>query len=282
MLNEQLDNVRSIVKSSSFWESCERELMVSGIREENERKVDSLLDEMQEDLLWKEDALKSLKRAKILEYYMLAVKSLIMCESIPWVSELLSKRKRMWVIKFGKSNIAKNMEAQDSAAAINRKLEKLKHNSENNPKATVAYGLAIDARHKSETAADIIALASLLGYSDMDYDVFGRYLSECHELVVANGLEEGMYKFFEKHNITKYIELSLKTLSAIYWSRFNFRYYAYAYIEFVHNISSDKAFHRIVGLLLRDLINDSSLEEAPIDGKFSNLAALETFNKSVR
>lgn len=79
---------------------------------------------MSADIDWNIDTLQRIKRAKLLEYYMLAIKALTMCREVSWISKLLEKRTRLWDIKFGIENVEKNMIAQDLSAALTRKLGK--------------------------------------------------------------------------------------------------------------------------------------------------------------
>ena len=258
MLKEDLNKAKELVESEKFWKNCEERFGEVGLRDKYSGKVSSILEGMSADIDLSTGILQRIKRAKLLEYYMLAVKSLTMCSEVTWVSKLLDKRARLWDIKFGTENVEKNMIAHDLSAALSRKLEKLKYNSENNYKAEIAWDIAMQARRKIETAADIVALATLLGYSDIKGNEFEEYLDECHSLVKKNGLEDGMISFFKRNDLTKYVELSLRTLSAIYWSRLNFVAYAYNYINFIECIQDGDKVYNIISRVIKEVSNGSA------------------------
>lgn len=221
------------------------------------------------------DILQRIKRAKLLEYYMLAVKALTTCREVSWISKLLDKRVRLWDIKFGAENVEKNMIAHDLSAALSRKLEKLKYNSKNNTKAEIAWEMAMKARRRIDTAADIISLASLLGYSNIRENEFEEYLDECHRLVKKNGLEYGMISFFKQNDLTEYVELSLRTLSAIYWSRLNFMAYAYNYINFIEGVHDGDKVYNIMSRVIKEVSKGSVVDDYY---KTSSIQALNEIN----
>ena len=229
---------------------------------------------MSADIDWNTDTLQRIKRAKLLEYYMLAIKALTMCREVYWVSKLLEKRTRLWDIKFGVENVEKNMIAHDLSAALTRKLEKLKYNSKNNTKAEIAWDMAMKARRRTDTAADIVSLASLLGYSNIRENEFEEYLDECHGLVKKNGLEYGMIVFFKQNDLTEYVELSLRTLSAIYWSRLNFMAYAYNYINFIEEVPDGDRAYGIMSRVIKEVSKGSSIEDA-----FNNISGIHALNE---
>lgn len=229
---------------------------------------------MSADIDWNTDTLQRIKRAKLLEYYMLAIKALTMCREVYWVSKLLEKRTRLWDIKFGVENVEKNMIAHDLSAALTRKLEKLKYNSKNNTKAEIVWDMAMKARRRTDTAADIVSLASLLGYSNIRENEFEEYLDECHGLVKKNGLEYGMIVFFKQNDLTEYVELSLRTLSAIYWSRLNFMAYAYNYINFIEEVPDGDRAYGIMSRVIKEVSKGSSIEDA-----FNNISGIHALNE---
>ena len=229
---------------------------------------------MSADIDWNTDTLQRIKRAKLLEYYMLAIKALTMCREVYWVSKLLEKRTRLWDIKFGIENVEKNMIAHDLSAALTRKLEKLKYNSKNNTKAEIAWDMAMKARRRTDTAADIVSLASLLGYSNVRENEFEEYLDECHGLVKKNGLEYGMIAFFKQNDLTEYVELSLRTLSAIYWSRLNFMAYAYNYIDFIEGVPDDNRAYAIMSRVIKEVSKGSAIDDA-----FNNISGIHALNE---
>lgn len=229
---------------------------------------------MSADIDWNTDTLQRIKRAKLLEYYMLAIKALTMCREVSWISKLLEKRIRLWDIKFGVENVEKNMIAHDLSAALSRKLEKLKYNSKNNIKAEIAWDMAMKARHRIDTAADIVSLASLLGYSNIRENEFEEYLDECHGLVKKNGLEYGMIIFFKQNDLTEYVELSLRTLSAIYWSRLNFMTYAYNYINFIEGVPGGDRAYGIMSRVIKEVSKGSAIDDA-----FNNISGIHALNE---
>lgn len=274
MLKDDLNKAKELVESEEFWSNCEESLGEGGLRDKYSGKVSAILENMSVDIDWNTDTLQRIKRAKLLEYYMLAVKALTMCAEVSWISKLLSKRIRLWDIKFGTENIEKNMIAHDLSAALSRKLEKLKCNSENNTKAEIAWDRAMKARRRIDTAADIVALASLLGYSKIKENEFEEYLDECHGLVKNNGLEEGMISFFKQNDLTEYIELSLRTLSAIYWSRLNFRAYVYNYINFIEPVQDDNKVYGIMSKVVKEVSKGSAIDDALI-----GIGSIQTLNE---
>ena len=274
MLKDDLNKAKELVESEEFWSNCEESLGEGGLRDKYSGKVSAILENMSVDIDWNTDTLQRIKRAKLLEYYMLAVKALTMCAEVSWISKLLSKRIRLWDIKFGTENIEKNMIAHDISAALSRKLEKLKCNSENNTKAEIAWDRAMKARRRIDTAADIVALASLLGYSKIKENEFEEYLDECHGLVKNNGLEEGMISFFKQNDLTEYIELSLRTLSAIYWSRLNFRAYVYNYINFIEPVQDDNKVYGIMSKVVKEVSKGSAIDDALI-----GIGSIQTLNE---
>lgn len=213
-------------------------------------------------------------RAKLLEYYMLAIKALTMCREVSWISKLLEKRVRLWDIKFGVENVEKNMIAHDLSAALSRKLEKLKYNSKNNIKAEIAWDMAMKARRRIDTAADIVSLASLLGYSNIGENEFEEYLDECHGLVKKNGLEYGMIVFFKQNDLTEYVELSSRTLSAIYWSRLNFMAYTYNYINFIEGVPDGDRAYAIMSRVIKEVSKGSAIDDA-----FNNISGIHALNE---
>lgn len=229
---------------------------------------------MSANIDWNTDTLQRIKRAKLLEYYMLAIKALTMCREVSWISKLLEKRIRLWDIKFGVENVEKNMIAHDLSAALSRKLEKLKYNSKNNIKAEIAWDMTMKARRRTDTAADIVSLASLLGYSNIRENEFEEYLDECHGLVKKNGLEYGMISFFKQNDLTEYVELSLRTLSAIYWSRLNFTTYAYNYINFIEVVPDGDRAYGIMSRVIKEVSKGSSIEDA-----FNNISGIHALNE---
>lgn len=229
---------------------------------------------MSADIDWNTDTLQRIKRAKLLEYYMLAIKALTMCREVSWISKLLEKRIRLWDIKFGVENVEKNMIAHDLSAALSRKLEKLKYNSKNNIKAEIAWDMAMKARRRIDTAADIVSLASLLGYSNIRENEFEEYLDECHGLVKKNGLEYGMIIFFKQNDLTEYVELSLRTLSAIYWSRLNFMTYAYNYINFIEGVPDGDRAYGIMSRVIKEVSKGSAIDDA-----FNNISGIHALNE---
>lgn len=233
-----------------------------------------MLQGMSADIDWNTDTLQRIKRAKLLEYYMLAIKALTMCREVYWVSKLLEKRTRLWDIKFGIENVEKNMIAHDLSAALTRKLEKLKYNSKNNTKAEIAWDMAMKARRRTDTAADIVSLASLLGYSNIRENEFEEYLDECHGLVKKNGLEYGMIAFFKQNDLTEYVELSLRTLSAIYWSRLNFMVYAYNYINFIEEVPDGDRAYGIMSRVIKEVSKGSAIDDA-----FNNISGIHALNE---
>lgn len=262
MLKDDLSKAKELVESEKFWSGCEESLGDGGLREKYSGKVSSILQGMSADIDWNTDTLQRIKRAKLLEYYMLAIKALTMCREVYWVSKLLEKRTRLWDIKFGIENVEKNMIAHDLSAALNRKLEKLKYNSKNNTKAEIAWDIAMKARRRTDTAADIVSLASLLGYSNIRENEFEEYLDECHGLVKKNGLEYGMIIFFKQNDLTEYVELSLRTLSAIYWSRLNFMTYAYNYINFIEEVPDGDRAYGIMSRVIKEVSKGSAIDDA--------------------
>lgn len=166
------------------------------------------------------------------------------------------------------------MIAHDLSAALSRKLEKLKYNSKNNIKAEIAWDMAMKARHRIDTAADIVSLASLLGYSNIRENEFEEYLDECHGLVKKNGLEYGMIIFFKQNDLTEYVELSLRTLSAIYWSRLNFMTYAYNYINFIEGVPDGDRAYGIMSRVIKEVSKGSAIEDA-----FSNISGIHALNE---
>jgi hypothetical protein len=274
MLKDDLNKAKELVESEEFWSNCEESLGEGDLRDKYSGKVSAILENMSVDIDWNTDTLQRIKRAKLLEYYMLAVKALTMCAEVSWISKLLSKRIRLWDIKFGTENIEKNMIAHDLSAALSRKLEKLKCNSGNNTKAEIAWDRAMKARRRIDTAADIVALASLLGYSKIKENEFEEYLDECHGLVKNNGLEEGMISFFKQNDLTEYIELSLRTLSAIYWSRLNFRAYVYNYINFIEPVQDDNKVYAIMSRVIKEVSKGSVIDDA-----FNNISGIHALNE---
>lgn len=187
----------------------------------------------------------------------------------------MEKRIRLWDIKFGVENVEKNMIAHDLSAALSRKLEKLKYNSKNSIKAEIAWDMAMKARRRIDTAADIVSLASLLGYSNIRENEFEEYLDECHGLVKKNGLEYGMIIFFKQNDLTEYVELSLRTLSAIYWSRLNFMAYAYNYINFIEGIHDGDKVYNIMSRVIKEVSKGSVVDDYY---KTSSIQALNEIN----
>lgn len=274
MLKDDLNKAKELVESEKFWSSCEESLGEGGLKEKYSGKVSSILQGMSADIDWNTDTLQRIKRAKLLEYYMLAIKALTMCREVSWISKLLEKRIRLWDIKFGVENVEKNMIAHDLSAALNRKLEKLKYNSKNNTKAEIAWDIAMKARRRTDTAADIVSLASLLGYSNIRENEFEEYLNECHGLVKKNGLEYGMIIFFKQNDLTEYVELSLRTLSAIYWSILNFMAYAYNYINFIERVPDGDRAYGIMSRVIKEVSKGSS-----IDNAFNNISGIHALNE---
>ena len=223
---------------------------------------------MSADIDWNTDTLQRIKRSKLLEYYMLAIKALTMCREVSWISKLLEKMIRIWDIKFGVENVEKNMIAHDLSAALSRKLEKLKYNSKNNIKDEIAWDMTMKARRRIDTVADIVSLASLLGYSNIGENEFEEYLDECH------GLEYGMIIFFKQNDLTEYVELSLRTLSAIYWSRLNFMAYAYNYINFIERVLDGDRAYGIISRVIKEVSKGSSIDDA-----FNNISGIHALNE---
>ena len=275
MLKDDLNKAKELVVPEKFWSDCEESLGEVGLRDKYSGKVSSILEGMSTDIDCSTDILQRIKRAKLLEYYMLAVKALTMCREVSWISKLLDKRVRLWDIKFGAENVEKNMIAHDLSAALSRKLEKLKYNSKNNTKAEIAWEMAMKARRRIDTAADIISLASLLGYSNIRENEFEEYLDECHRLVKKNGLEYGMISFFKQNDLTEYVELSLRTLSAIYWSRLNFMAYAYNYINFIEGVHDGDKVYNIMSRVIKEVSNGSVVDDYY---KASSIQALNEIN----
>lgn len=274
MLKDDLTNAKELVESEKFWSGCEESLGEVGLRDKYSGKVSSILEGMSTDIDCSTDILQRIKRAKLLEYYMLAVKALTMCREVSWISKLLDKRVRLWDIKFGAENVEKNMIAHDLSAALSRKLEKLKYNSKNNTKAEIAWEMAMKARRRIDTAADIISLASLLGYSNIRENEFEEYLDECHGLVKKNGLEYGMIAFFKQNDLAEYVELSLRTLSAIYWSRLNFMAYAYNYINFIEEVPDGDRVYGIMSRVIKEVSKGSAIDDA-----FNNISGIHALNE---
>lgn len=277
MLKDDLNKAKELVESEKFWSSCEYSLGEGGLRVKYSGKVSSILQGMSADIDWNTDTLQRIKRAKLLEYYMLAIKALTMCREVSWISKLLEKRIMLWDIKFGIENVEKNMIANDLSAALYRKLEKLKYNSKNNTKAEIAWDMAMKARRRIDTAADIVSLASLLGYSNIGENEFEEYLDECHGLVKKNGLEYGMIIFFEQNDLTEYVELTLRTLSAIYWSRLNFMAYAYNYINFIEGVPDDNRAYGIMSRVIKEVSKGSAVDDA--FNSICDIHALNEFNR---
>lgn len=129
------------------------------------------------------------------------------------------------------------------------------------------------ARRRIDTAADIVSLASLLGYSNIRENEFEEYLDECHGLVKKNGLEYGMIIFFKQNDLTEYVELSLRTLSAIYWSRLNFMAYAYNYINFIEEVPDGDRAYGIMSRVIKEVSKGSAIDDA-----FNNISGIHALN----
>lgn len=133
------------------------------------------------------------------------------------------------------------------------------------------YGLV---QGSSTLPANIVSLASLLGYSNIRENEFEEYLDECHGLVKKNGLEYGMIVFFKQNDLTEYVELSLRTLSAIYWSRLNFMAYAYNYINFIEEVPDGDRAYGIMSRIIKEVSKGSSIEDA-----FNNISGIHALNE---
>lgn len=146
---------------------------------------------------------------------------------------------------------------------------------ENNTWHDNFWGVCTCPRRRTDTAADIVSLASLLGYSNIRENEFEEYLDECHGLVKKNGLEYGMIIFFKQNDLTEYVELSLRTLSAIYWSRLNFMAYAYNYINFIEGVHDGDKVYNIMSRVIKEVSKGSVVDDYY---KTSSIQALNEIN----
>ena len=99
-------------------------------------------------------------------------------------------------------------------------------------------------------------------------------MDECHGLVKKNGLEYGMIAFFKQNDLTEYVELSLRTLSAIYWSRLNFMAYAYNYINFIEEVPDGDRAYGIMSRVIKEVSKGSAVDDA-----FNNICGIHALNE---